>query len=142
MSIILIPHDTRPHTLDLPLQLAKIMDIRAIVPPPQALSNFNTPGDLKALASWLNDVVKTSYPAALVVNLESLTLGGMIPARRVDTTDADVMDHVKILEEIHKNHPEIKLFAHCIITRVQDSDPHGEKAEDANLSLKFHKYSE
>ena len=142
MSIILIPHDTRPHTLDLPLQLAKIMDIRAIVPPPQALSNFNTPGDLKALASWLNDVVKTSYPAALVVNLESLTLGGMIPARRVDTTEADVMEHLKILEEIHKNHPEIKIFAHSIITRVPDSDPYEEKEEVAKLSTQFQKYSE
>ena len=118
------------------------MDIRTIVPPPQALSNFNTPGDLKALTSWLNDVIKTSYPAALVVNLESLTLGGMIPARRVDTTEADVMEHLKILEEIHKNHPEIKIFAHSIITRVPDSDPYEEKEEVAKLSTEFQKYSE
>lgn len=101
MKAILIPPDTRPHTLDLPLKIAKIMDINVNVPPMENLPYFNTPGKIYGLHKWLKDTLITSSASVLIVNLETLTLGGMIPARRSDDSESEVLERLKILEEIH-----------------------------------------
>ena len=81
MRILLVPPATRPPTLDLPVQLGRMTGAEMLVPPAPALPFFFTPGNTDLLKSWLLE--NAAGTDALVVCLETLTLGGMIPARRV-----------------------------------------------------------
>ncbi len=143
MKVILIPPDTRPHTLELPLQVAKIMGMKVETPPREALPNFNTPGNTATLHVWLKDTLAKFRPDALVTSLETLTLGGMIPARRVDDPEVDVLKRLSVLEWIRKEYPALKILAHGTVVRVaHGNDPYEEKEYYGTYGDQLREYSE
>lgn len=124
--LILIPPDTRPPTLELPTQLAQMTGTTLQIPPPEALPNFNEPGNVKQLELWLKQQAKDAQ--ALIVCLETLCLGGMIPARREKTSLETVLQRLKVLQEIKKSNPKLQIYAFGVVVRVaHDNDPHEEK---------------
>ena len=118
--LLLIPPDTRPPTLAHPTQLARMAGAEVRVPPPEALPQLNAPGDTARLRAWL----LREAPAAdlLVVCLETLTLGGMIPARRVADTLEDVLERLKVLNEARRLNPTLRILAFGVIVRVAHGD--------------------
>ncbi|WP_034384258.1 DUF4127 family protein [Deinococcus sp. YIM 77859] len=124
--LLLIPPDTRPPTLDHPAGLARMTGAEVRVPPPGALPDFFTPGDTGLLRTWLLDEAREAE--TLVVCLETLTLGGMIPARRVTDPTEDVLRRLGVLREVRALNPGLRIFAFGVIVRVaHDNDPHEEK---------------
>ncbi|MFC6748268.1 DUF4127 family protein [Deinococcus aquaticus] len=125
--VLLIPPDTRPPTLDLPVGLGRMTGAVVDVPPARALPEFFTPGDTGALRAWLLE--EAGAADALVVCLETLCLGGMIPARRV-TDGLDVaLARLEALREVRALNPALRIYAFGVIVRVaHDNDPHEEKA--------------
>lgn len=124
--LLLIPPDTRPPTLEHPAQLARMTGAEVRVPPPEALPHFFTPGDTAALRAWLLDEARGAE--ALVVCLETLTLGGMIPARRVSDSLDVVLERLNVLKEARALNPDLRIYAFGVIVRVaHDNDPHEEK---------------
>lgn len=72
--VLLIPPDTRPQTLDLPVQLAAMTGAEVRVPPADMLPDFSTPGTLDWMENW---VLREAEDAdVLIVCLETLCLGG------------------------------------------------------------------
>lgn len=140
MNILLIPPDVRPQTLDHPVQLARMAGAEVRVPPPQALPRLNEPGDTALLRSWLLD--EAPGADALIVCLETLTLGGMIPARRVsDPLDA-VLDRLGALEEARRLNPRLRILAFGVIVRVaHDNDPLEEKPYYGEWGRELRAYS-
>lgn len=126
MRVILLPCDTRPPTLELPCQLARMGGLDLVVPPAPLLNNLNHPAPLELLAQWLRQEVQQAE--ALVVSLEMLTLGGMIPARRVDDSLQQVLQRLELLKQLRKDRPGLRILAHGVILRVaHDNDPLEEK---------------
>ncbi|MFC4425721.1 DUF4127 family protein [Deinococcus navajonensis] len=124
--VLLVPPDTRPPTLALPAGLARMCGAPVSVPPPRALPDFFTPGDTGALADWLRSAV--SDAGSLVVCLETLCLGGMIPARRVSDPLEVALGRLAILRELKTMNPALRLYAFGVVVRVaHDNDPHEEK---------------
>ena len=62
--LLLIPPDTRPPTLDLPVGLARMTGAEVEVPPAGALPDFFTPGDTGALRGSFGQLrkLKKAYP--------------------------------------------------------------------------------
>lgn len=126
-KILFIPPDTRPPTLELPIQLAQMTGTTIQAPPPEALPNFNQPGDTQQLKLWLQQ--QAANAEALIVCLETLCLGGMIPARREETALETVLHRLELLKEIKKSNPQLKIYAFGVVVRVaHDNDPHEEKS--------------
>ncbi|GAA4009463.1 DUF4127 family protein [Deinococcus rubellus] len=124
--LLLIPPDTRPVTLALPTLLAQMVGAEVGVPPQKALPHFFTPGDPGKLREWLLKMAPQSD--ILVVCLETLTLGGMIPARRVSDPLGDVLARLEVLREVRALHPALSIYAFGVVVRVaHDNDPHEEK---------------
>lgn len=140
MRILLIPPDVRPPTLAHPIQLARMGGAEVRVPPPRALPNLNAPGDTALLGEWLRDEAEGAD--ALVVCLETLTLGGMIPARREsDPLDA-VLERLKVLAEVKRARPELRVLAFGVIVRVaHDDDPLEEKPYYGRWGSELRAYS-
>lgn len=140
MRILLIPPDVRPQTLAHPVQLAQMAGAEIRVPPPAALPRLNEPGDTALLGSWLRR--ETPQADALIVCLETLTLGGMIPARRVPDPLEDVLKRLGTLEEARRLNPGLRILAFGVIVRVaHDNDPLEEKPYYGEWGRELRAYS-
>lgn len=138
--LLLVPPDTRPPTLDLPVSLGRMTGADMRVPPAGALPHFFTPGDTDALADWLR--AEGGQAGALVVCLETLCLGGMIPARRVADPLDTALRHLEVLRELKGRHPNLRIYAFGVVVRVaHDNDPHEEKPYYGDWGRELRAYS-
>ena len=97
-----------------------------LTPPGDALPFFFTPGNTEVLNSWLLE--NAADADALVVCLETLCLGGMIPARRVSDALDVALARLETLREVKKLNPDLRIYAFGVVVRVaHDNDPHEEK---------------
>jgi hypothetical protein len=141
MRVVLLPCDTRPPTLELPQQLARMAGIELVVPAPGLLNYLNQPAPLSLLAQWLRQ--EAQQAEALVVSLEMLTLGGMIPARRVDDPLEGVLTRLELLRQLKNERPNLRILAHGVILRVaHDNDPLEEKPYYGQWGDQLRQYSE
>lgn len=139
-TLLLIPPDTRPPTLAHPVQLARMAGAEVLTPPPEALPYFDTPGNTSVLADWLE--AHAAQADTLIVCLETLTLGGMIPARRVNDGFETVLERLKLLERLHARHPGLRMLAFGVVVRVaHGDDPHEEKPYYGEWGAELRAYS-
>jgi Protein of unknown function (DUF4127) len=121
-DVLFLPCDTRPPTLEYPLQLGKMAGLNVRTPPLEVLNDLNRPGDTARIADWLLEHATTAHAA--IITLETLCLGGMIPARRVSDSLEDALARLEVLREVKRLNPEIRLLAYGVIVRVaHDNDP-------------------
>lgn len=140
MRLLLIPPDVRPQTLAHPVQLARMAGAEVRVPPPGALPHLNEPGSAALLGDWLRR--EAPQADALIVCLETLTLGGMIPARRVPDSLETVLKRLAVLEEVRLLHPGLRILAFGVVVRVaHDNDPLEEKPYYGEWGRELRAYS-
>ncbi|MDR7416363.1 MAG: DUF4127 family protein [Armatimonadota bacterium] len=138
MTVLFVPPDTRPHPLDLPLQLARIAGLDVRTPPAPCLPRLNEPGDLEALHGWLMEGAQEA--TAAVVSLETLTLGGLIPSRRVETPVEEAVRRLEVLETLRAR--GVRIYAHATIPRVATGDdPFEERPYYARFGPQLRSYS-
>nr|MDQ3396808.1 DUF4127 family protein [Deinococcota bacterium] len=97
-TLLFVPPDTRPPTLDFPLQLARAAGLKVLLPDGEALPDMNRPGDKERLKHWLH--AQAGGADLLILSLETLCLGGMIPARRVDDSLAEAEAYLDLLPQL------------------------------------------
>ncbi|MFD1730616.1 DUF4127 family protein [Deinococcus malanensis] len=138
--ILLLPPDTRPPTLDLPVGLGRMTGARVSVPPAEALPDFFTPGDTTVLRQWT--LRHATAADAMVVCLETLCLGGMIPARRVSDALDVALERLETLRVIKRLNPGLRIYAFGVVVRVaHDNDPHEEKPYYGDWGRELRAYS-
>ncbi len=126
MKLLLVPPDTRPPTYSFPVGLARAAGVEVATPPPAALNYLNRPGDFAALKTWLEEQVLSAD--ILIISLETLTLGGMIPARIVDTLLETALERLELLQDLKRTNPGLEILAGGVVVRVAfDNDPLEEK---------------
>ncbi|CAM4300319.1 DUF4127 family protein [Deinococcus marmoris] len=139
-TVLLIAPDTRPQTLELPAQLARMTGAAVRVPPAGALPDFFTPGNMDLLGDWL--LGEAGQANILIVCLETLCLGGMIPARRVSDSLEAVLERLAVLAEVKRSKPDLQIYAFGVIVRVaHDNDPHEEKPYYGQWGRELRAYS-
>lgn len=139
--VLLLPCDTRPPTLELPHQLARVAGLEMRSPSLEILNQMNEPGNTAAIAEWL----RREAPAAdvAIVTLETLCLGGMIPARRVSDSLEETLQRLEVLHEIKHKNPSLRILAHGVVVRVaHDNDPLEEKPYYGEWGAGLRKVSE
>jgi hypothetical protein len=141
MNLLLIPPDIRPPTLAFPVKLVKATGHTVSTPPLASLNNLNQPGNLELLHMWLEAEAATAD--SLIVSLETLCLGGLIPARRVTDSLDEVLERLNILKQIKQAHPQLQILAFGVIVRVaHDDDPLEEKPYYGVHGKQLRAYSE
>lgn len=138
--VLLVPPDTRSPTLDLPVQLGRMTGAEMFVPPAEALPSFFTPGNTDLLRDWLLE--NAAGADALVLCLETLCLGGMIPARRVSDSLEVALGRLETLREVKEWNPALRIYAFGVVVRVaHDNDPHEEKPYYGEWGKQLRAYS-
>jgi hypothetical protein len=125
-NVLLLPCDTRPPTLEYPHQLARAAGLKMRSPPLAMLNDLNVPGDTQAIAAWLLE--HAAWADVAIITIETLCLGGMIPARRVTDSLEDAVARLELLCELKRINPNLRILVYGVIVRVaHDNDPLEEK---------------
>lgn len=115
--ILIIPLDDRPSSLQFPSRLANIANAEVIYPPTEYLGHFFTPGDSDKLQDWIRSQDLNQFDAAIVV-VDMLAYSGLVGSRAYNVDESNSIARIKIIEEIRKRAPNIKIYAQNVIMRL------------------------
>lgn len=127
MRIALLPLDERPVNTALPQAVAAIAGATATLPDAGLLPRQRVAGQPDALAGWLAEMATDAD--ALVVSLDMLGYGGLIPSRTSDDTFEAVTSRLAVLERIRSARPDLPVSAVTTVMRASNSYNAAEEPE-------------
>lgn len=128
-AIVLVPLDERPVNTGLVADVASVAGHRLELPPEGARARYREAASTDALAAWLRERAADPEVGALVVSVDMLVHGGLIPARTTDEDTATVLRRLDVLREIKEARPELPILAVTLVTRASDHDSAIEEPE-------------
>jgi hypothetical protein len=138
-KIALIPIDNRPVCYTLVEQIANIdKDIKLFMPDRELLGDLHKNADTEAILSWLSSLREIDI---LVISLDTIAYGGLIPSRRSNDTFEQIKSRLERLKKIilEKN---IKTYAFSSIMRISNNNINEEEKEYwSNYGKKIFDYS-
>lgn len=138
----LIPLDNRPCTSRYPQRIGRISGIDVALPPYEALGDLQHPADVEAFADWL--LKNAPRCDALVVSLDALGYGGLIPSRQSDESLEVVMGRLERLKVLKERFPSLKIYAFSISMRLskhpalEEEKPYWGTHGDAIFRFSYH----
>lgn len=121
-AIVLVPLDERPVNTGLVADVASVAGHRLELPPEGARARYREAASTDALAAWIRERTADPEVGALVVSVDMLVHGGLIPARTTDEDTATVLRRLDVLREIKEARPELPVLAVTLVTRASDHD--------------------
>jgi hypothetical protein len=122
-SLLLVPLDDRPVSLDAPAQLAAVAGETLLLPSRERLGRFLQPGQPNRLADWL---VRSAPDArAAILSLDMLAYGGLVASRTPEVTVDEALCRLQTLREIKAQWPGLRMLAFNVIMRltITGADP-------------------
>lgn len=126
MKIAFVPIDNRPVCYTLPKIIAGIdKKINFFIPPREYLGDLQKYADIENLFKWLENLPTLD---AIVISLDTLAYGGLIPSRRCPETFEEIKNRIEKLKEIliKKN---AKIYAFSSIMRISNNNYNEEEKE-------------
>lgn len=116
-TVVLVPQDDRPVSVQLPRQVAAMADVAVTVPPPELLGRFTEPGDPDRILDWLErDPLGPSRP--LVLSLDMILYGGLVSSRTAHTPTEQARERLARLARIVSRRPGTRLYAFASVMRL------------------------
>jgi hypothetical protein len=126
-KIVLLPLDERPCNMLYPHKMFDVEDIELVLPKYELMGNKKIPGDMLALHAFLEKETIDAY--GLVVSMDTLLYGGIVPSRLHNESEETLEQRMRILSKIKKNNPKLKIFAFDLIMRCPQYSSNDEEPE-------------
>ena len=124
MKICLIPIDNRPVCYNLAKDICAIdKGITLYLPPREYLGDLNKYADTNSLFDWMTKLPETD---GMIISLDTLAYGGLIPSRRINDTFDEVKARIEKLKPLLKNK---KVYAFSSIMRISNNNYNEEEKE-------------
>ena len=118
--VALLPMDDRPVNYDYPHYLARAAGLEILLPPREWLGNPWRPSRHADLVDWL---VRTAARAeAIVVAIDTLAYGGLIPSRTSSESTETVLGRLGVLRDLKTARPDLPILASSVILRISRSN--------------------
>ena len=139
MKIGFVPIDNRPVCYTLPKQIAEIdEDIELFLPKREWLGDLKKTADTDKIFEWLENLPQVD---ALILSLDTLAYGGLIPSRRCNNSFEQVKEKIERLKYILSS-KNAKIYAFSSIMRISNNNVNEEEKEYwADWGEKIFKYS-
>lgn len=139
LNIAFIPIDNRPVCYTLAQQIAAIdRDLALFLPPGEMLGDLNRSADINGIFSWLK---KLENIDSIVVSLDTIAYGGLIPSRRSSETFEEIKKRMKSFFALLRE-KNAKVYAFSSIMRISNNNINEEEKEYWSLyGEKIFKYS-
>lgn len=130
-KIILIPLDNRPVSYTLPQQIASLNNaVEIFTPPREFLGGLVENSKVDKILEWLDNTLKQEKADYLVVSLDTIAHGGLIPSRRSADTGEEILSRLNLFRNItEKNGTKAKIYGFSSIMRISDSYVNEEEKE-------------
>ncbi|MBO5738379.1 DUF4127 family protein [bacterium] len=142
MKICVIPIDNRPVCYNLLKDIAQIdKSIELYLPPREHLGDLTKSANLPALFNWLENCPKCD---AIILSLDTIAYGGLIPSRRSTETFDEIKTRIEKLKTILVK-KEAKIYAFSSIMRISNNNYNEEEKEywkDFGKKIFEYSYSE
>lgn len=126
MKLCVIPIDNRPVCYNLIQDIAKIdTSIELYMPPRKMLGGLTKDADIVGLYSWLNQLPEVD---AIVISLDTIAYGGLIPSRRSNEHFNDIFKRVHDFKEVLET-KNAKIYAVSSIMRISNNNYNEEEKE-------------
>jgi hypothetical protein len=122
-----LPLDDRPVNYDYPRELAALAGFEIKLPPREWLGNPWHPSRHAELVNWLERAALEAD--ALLVALDTLGYGGLIPSRTSRESAEQVLARLSILKELKVRQPDLLILAYSVILRISRADSAEEEKE-------------
>lgn len=122
MKAIIIPIDNRPVTYLFPQLLGQVAGIEVIAPPRESMGSLTVTTSVNVLNEWLSHTIQRQMPDVVLVCIDSIIYGGLIPSRRVDTSAKEVLERAKAIgkwKRLCSQQPRV--YAQSSIMRISDN---------------------
>ncbi|MDD3107154.1 MAG: DUF4127 family protein, partial [Bacilli bacterium] len=137
-KIVYIPLDERPCNYDFPKEIFASDEVHIVVPDANIMGEKKQPAKHEALETFLLQETKTAD--GLVVSLDTLVYGGIVPSR-LHFLDSNILkERLLFLKQIKENNPDLPIFAFLLIMRCpqhnsSDEEPDYYKHSGRNIFL-------
>ena len=126
MKILFLPIDNRPVCYSLAKDIASIdSNLEIILPQRDYLGGLQKKADIDKLFDWLKSCPK---PDAIILSLDTIAYGGLIPSRRSNETLAEIKSRLEKLKQILKE-KNAKVYAFSSIMRISNNNYNEEEKE-------------
>ncbi|TMC72732.1 MAG: DUF4127 family protein [Chloroflexi bacterium] len=116
----LLPLDDRPVNYDHPWWLGRAAGIEVSRPPREWLGSPFQKADRGQISAWLID--ESNSAEALVIAVDTLGYGGLIPSRQSSAPLVEVTDSLEPLRVLRAERPALPIYAFNILMRVNRSN--------------------
>lgn len=124
MKICFVPIDNRPVCYSLAKDIAAIdEDIELLTPPREFLGDLTKSARVNEILDWLENIPECD---AMVISLDTIAYGGLIPSRRSTDSLEDIKSRLKRLKPLLKNK---KVYAFSSIMRISNNNYNEEEKE-------------
>lgn len=119
-TVAFLPVDDRPVNYDHPQCLGRAAGVKVLLPPREWLGNPWRAAHHPELAAWL---ARTAIAAdAVVVAVDTLGYGGLIPARRSAEPAEAILERLRVLHELKAARRDLPILAASVVMRIHRSD--------------------
>lgn len=138
-KIAFIPIDNRPVCYELAQDIAAIDgEIELLLPPKWLLGDLKKNSRIDGIYSWIESIHEIDY---LVVSLDTIAYGGLIPSRRSSETLSEIKNRVEKFIDLFKS-KNAKILAVSSIMRISNNNINEEEKEYwSKYGKKIFKYS-
>ena len=129
MRIAYLPLDERPVNTDLVRDIATLSGGQLLLPPEELLPDQREAGDADALGEWLRTVVGQEQVDTVVVSVDMLAFGGLIPSRTSADDVRQALGRLEVLTGVKQSFPQVPIHGVSLVMRASDSYSAGEEPE-------------
>ena len=124
MKICFVPIDNRPVCYNLAKDIAAIDEnIELFIPPREFLGDLTRSAGVNEIIEWIENIPECD---AMVISLDTIAYGGLIPSRRSTDSLEDIKSRLKRLKPLLKNK---KVYAFSSIMRISNNNYNEEEKE-------------
>jgi hypothetical protein len=137
MKIAFVPIDNRPVCYTLPKQIAT-ENVEFFMPERKFLGDLTKSANIKEIFNWFENLPQVD---AIVMSLDTVAYGGLIPSRRSSDTFEQIKQRIEKLKEI-LDRQHAKIYAFSSIMRISNNNVNEEEKEYWNkYGKKIFEYS-
>ena len=126
MKICVIPIDNRPVCYNLIKDIVALdKSIELLIPPREFLGDLKKQANIEALFNWLKSMPECEK---IILSLDTLAYGGLIPSRRSPETFEEIKDRVGQLKKILET-KNAEIYAFSSIMRISNNNYNEEEKE-------------
>lgn len=122
-TILYVPQDDRPVSLDYVVDTAQAANINILVPPPEIIASRDKKGDPEKLWQWVME--NGDQADAMVLSGDSLIYGGLVDSRMHSFDEAVLQARVNRFDELHRKFPDIGLYVYTTVVRTPQGSTGG-----------------